>query len=333
MRISIFEVEEWERDAFRALQEDHEVRFESEPLDEVLAKEHADADVVSTFIYSRVNAEVLDSFDGLGLVATRSTGFDHVDTDWCRRHGTVVSNVPEYGENTVAEHVFALLLALGHRIVEAADRTRRGDFSLRGLQGFDLNGRTMGVVGTGGIGLRTARIAIGFGMRVLATDLHPDTEAAQEMGFEYVSLPELLAASDVVSLHVPGGPATHHLISAREFGQMKHGTVFINTARGEIVDSQALLRALADGTVAAAGLDVLEAEPRVREEAELLRSVFDRDHDMETLLTDHILLRMRNVLITPHSAFNTREAVGRILEVTRDNIAAFAEGHPRNSVL
>ena len=332
MKISVFELEHWERSAFEALAQDHEVRFEEAPLDQELAEQHRDADVVSTFIYSDLGVRVLETFESLQLVATRSTGVDHIDAEWCADHGVTVCNVPTYGSATVAEHVFALLLALGHQVVEAVDRTRRGDFSHEGLRGFDLRGKTIGVIGTGEIGRHTIRIANGFGMDVIAADVEQDDDAAEQLGFRYVDLEKLLAESDVVSLHVPGGEATRHMIGPDEFDRMKRGVVLINTSRGSVIDTGALLRALSDGTVAAAGIDVIEEEPVVREEAELLHSLFNRRHDLETLLADHILLRMRNVIITPHTAFNTTEAVERILEITCENIAAHLEGERQNVI-
>jgi len=193
----------------------------------------------------------------------------------------------------VAEHVFALLLAISHGLEQAIDRTRKGDFSSRGLEGFDLFGKTLGVVGTGHIGQHAIRIARGFGMEVLGYDVAPDEDAARELGFRYVSLEELLGASDV--------------------------------------DTRSPVRALAEGKLAA-GLDVLPEEPVIREEAELLRSVYERRHNLEDLLADHVLLRLRNVIVTPHSAFRTREAIQRILDTTVRNIDAFARGEPGNIV-
>ncbi|MFW6053202.1 MAG: NAD(P)-dependent oxidoreductase [Persicimonas sp.] len=266
------------------------------------------------------------------MVATRSTGFDHVDTDICRERGVTVSNVPTYGTNTVAEHVFALLLALSHHIVEAVDRTRRGDFSQQGLRGFDLRDKTLGIVGTGDIGRCVIEMAGGFRMNTIAFDMQPDPELAAELGFEYVGFDELLERSDIISLHVPLNDKTHHMISGEEFDKMQDGVVLINTARGKILDSQALLYALSSGKVAAAGLDVLPEEPAIREEAQLLRRIFREKHDLEALLADHVLLHMRNVIITPHSAFNTKEAIGRILDTTVDNIEAFLAGEPINTV-
>lgn len=325
-------MEYWEREAFKRLQGEHDVVFLQEPLNVYNAAEHAGADVVSTFIYSRLDTPVLRQLTNLKMIATRSTGFDHIDLDHCRRHGVVVSNVPTYGQNTVAEHVFGLLLTISHQMVTAVERTRRGDFALQGLQGFDLYGKTLGVVGTGEIGRCVIRIAKGFAMNVLGYDPRPNEQAAQDLGFRYVPLEELLRESDIITLHVPAIPQTRNFISHEQFNRMKTGVVLINTARGTVVDNRALLQALAEGKVAAAGLDVLSEEPIIREEAELLRSVYRREHDPETILADHVLMRLRNVYITPHSAFNTREAVGRILDTTVENIDAFARGQPHNVV-
>jgi D-lactate dehydrogenase len=190
----------------------------------------------------------------------------------------------------------------------------------------------MGVIGTGEIGQNVIKIARGFSMKVLAFDVAPDEEAAERLGYEYVSFDDLLARSDVISLHVPGNEKTQHLIDADAFAKMKDGAVLINTARGQIVHNQALVRALAEGKIAAAGLDVLPEEPVIREEAELLRSVYERKHDLDALLADSVLMRLRNVVVTPHSAFNTREAVDRILDTTAGNIRCFLRGEPQNTV-
>jgi len=328
MKVVIFDVETWEREGFETLEEKHEVRLVSEPLDESNASEYSDAEIVSGFIYSEFSAEVLDMLPQLRMIATRSTGFDHVAMDVCRDRGIVVCNVPSYGSTTVAEHVVGLLLTISHRLEEAVDRTRKGDFSPRGLQGFDLYGKTIGIIGTGEIGQEVIRIANGFAMDVIAYDLRPDDAAAESLGFRYVTFETLLAESDVISLHVPSNKKTRHLIGRDEFAQMKDGTVLINTARGDLIESRALIRALAEQKLAAAGLDVLPEEPVIREEAELLRSVYEERHDLGTLLANHLLVHMRNVIVTPHSGFNTREAVQRISETTRENIVAFASGEP-----
>jgi D-lactate dehydrogenase len=332
MKIAVFEVEHWEREAFKELGSEHEVRFSNRPLRASNANRYASTEVLSPFIYSDLSSTVLQQFKHLKLIATRSTGFDHIDIDYCQKRGITVCNVPVYGENTVAEHVFALLLAISHKMCEAVERTRRGDFSQQGLQGFDLRGKTLGIIGTGNIGQCVIEIARGFRMEVVAFDVRPDEKLASELGFRYVAMEELLRTADIITLHVPATPKTHHLISTKEFAKMKKGVVLINTARGSLVDTQALLHAIADGKVGAVGLDVLHEEPTIREEAELLRSVYREQHDLQDILADHILLRLRNIVITPHSAFNTREAVQRILDTTMDNIMAFSQEKPQNVV-
>lgn len=332
MRIAIFEVEPWERPAFQKLLAEHELSLTDKPLTAETVGEFSDAAIVSTFIYSKLDAEVLGRLPRLEMVATRSTGVDHIDHRYCREHGIVVCNVPTYGESTVAEHVFALLLTISHRMWDAIDRTRKGDFSLQGLCGFDLRGKTLAVIGTGAIGRHVIRIARGFAMEVVGFDPRPAPDLAAEPGFRYLPVEECLARADVISLHVPLNAATRHMISRAEFARMKPGAVLINTARGDVVDVKAMIEALAEGKLAAVGLDVLPEEPIIREEAELLRSVFRRDRNQEALLADHVLLRLRNVFVTPHSAFHTREAIERILETTVENITGFCRGQPQNTV-
>jgi D-lactate dehydrogenase len=332
MKIVVFEVEQWEQRAFEALAAEHAMQFVGEALTQENAAAFADADALSPFIYSKLSGETLRQLPRVKLIATRSTGFDHIDLPHCDAKGITVCNVPVYGDNTVAEHVFALLLAISHKLVEAVDRTRRGDFSLQGLRGFDLRSKTLGVIGTGSIGQCVIEIARGFRMEVVACDVRPDAALAARLGFRYADLDELLAVSDVVTLHVPSNEKTRNLLSHEQFARMKDGVVLINTARGDLVDIRALAKAIGEGKVAAAGLDVLPEEAAVREEAELLYSVYRQRYDLETLLVNHILLRLRNVIITPHSAFNTQEAVERILETTVDNIRSFARGEPKNVV-
>ncbi len=332
MKIVIFDIEDWEREVFESLRTEHELVLEAKPLSLSNAATYHDADIVSGFIYSKFSEAILEQLKHLKLIATRSTGFDHIPLETCRARGITVCNVPSYGAHTVAEHVFALLLMISHRLEEAVDRTRKGDFSPKGLQGFDLQGKTMGIIGTGDIGLETIRISRGFAMDVLAYDLAPQEEAAEQLGFRYVPMQELLANSDVISLHVPASKKTQHLIGWDEFDQMKEGAVLINTARGDVVDSKALVRALAEQKLSAAGLDVLPEEPVIREEAELLRSVYEERHELGTLLANHVLVHLRNVIVTPHSAFNTREAVRRILDTTLENITTFINDAPVNVV-
>ncbi|TAL31941.1 MAG: hydroxyacid dehydrogenase [Alphaproteobacteria bacterium] len=332
MKTYFFETENWENTLLEGLCRNVDYQTVKQPLTLENAAHYADADIVSCFIYSRLDRPVLEKLASLKLIATRSTGVDHIDIEYCNQRGIVVANVPAYGAHTVAEHVFALLLSLSRHMRQAIQQTRDGNFHIKGLRGFDLYGKTLGIIGAGAIGLRTAEIARGFGMNVLAHDIHPRMDTARQMGFTYTSFDRLLAQSDIISLHVPGTKSTHHLLSDREFGLMKEGVVIINTARGANIDVKALLRALASGRVASAGLDVLPNEPVIREEAELLRSDFKQEYDLETLLVDHALLHHKNVIVTPHTAFYTREAVERILETTADNIHAFMDGSALNIV-
>jgi D-lactate dehydrogenase len=333
MKVVVFEATEWERQACRRLEPVHTVECLTEPLTGDCAARYADADAVTTFIRSDLSPAVLRLMPKLRLIATRSTGFDHIDLDYCRQAGVTVCNVPDYGDPTVAEHVFALLLALSRHIVEAAQRTRRGDFLESGLRGFDLAGKTLGVIGTGRIGRRVIAIGRGFGMEAIAFDVRPDPEAARVLGFRYAALDELLAASDVVTLHLPGGESTYHLIGEAQFALMKPGVVLINTSRGGVVDGAALVRALASGRLGGAGLDVVAEEGSLVEEAEVFRANATVSAErIKALLADHTLISQPNVIVTPHIAYDTREAVARIIETSLDNIAAFDAGSPRNVV-
>jgi D-lactate dehydrogenase len=333
MRLIVFETEEWEHSGCLGLSSEHEVTCTRERLDAKTAENHTDAEAITVFVNSTLDADALARFPSLRLIVTRSAGYDHVDLEYCRARGIIVSNVPDYGDYTVAEYVFALVLALSRHLIEAATRTQRGDFSQSNLRGFDLRGKTLGVVGTGRIGRRTIEIARGFAMDVVAFDLHPNEALADSLGFRYSGFADVLAHADVLTLHVPATPKTHHLISDREFAAMKEGAVLVNTARGDIVDTSALVRALADKRLAAAGLDVLPEEPLMRDEAEIFRkNGWDRNHDLHRALASHVLLHFPNVIITPHIAFNTDGALRRILDTTLSNIRAFARGQPQNVV-
>jgi D-lactate dehydrogenase len=332
MKTVFFETEKWECDVLQRLCRDHDVVLAEEELNATTVQFYKDADVISPFVHSTLNRNVLEQFEQLKYIATRSTGFEHIDLEYCNENTIAVSNVPVYDDRTVAEQVFALLLAISHNIPEAINRTRRGDFSQEGLYGFDLEGKTLGVIGLGNIGRRVVEIAQGFSMKVLAFDTKTDAIFAEQHAMHYVDMNTLLEQSDCITLHVPGGKSTDHLLLDIEFSRMEKGVVLINTARGTVVNVKALLRALAEGKVAAAGLDVLPDEPSIGEEAEILRSFFSKKHDLETLLADHILLHMRSVIITPHSAFDTTEAVERILYTTIGNIDCFMNGQQRNLV-
>lgn len=301
MKIAFFEMEKKHQEYVRERLKEHTLYF----FEDVLSLEHVDSlkdiDVLSVFIYSQVSKEVIDRFSSLKMVCTRSTGFDHVDVEYCKEKGISFYNVPKYGDITVAEHVFALLLCLSRKIISCDSRVKGGDFSHdSSLRGFDLYGKTLGIVGMGGIGKHTCRIAKGFGMDVVAYDVFEDERISKELGFRYVSLEKLFGLSDVISLHVPYMPQTHHMINDESIAMMKEGVILINTARGGLVDTSGLVKGLKSGKIAGAGLDVLENE--------------------KVLAKGDDILGFDNVVITPHNAYNSYEALRRILDCTVDNV-------------
>ena len=299
-----------------------------------LVPELKGARVLSVFVNSRVTAKVIEQMPALKLIATRSTGFDHIDLQAAKEKGITICNVPVYGENTVAEHTFALILSLSRNLRKAYLRTVQNNFSLEGLMGFDLKGKTLGAAGTGHIGQHVIRIALGFGMKVIAFDVKPQTALAQTLGFEYVSFEELLKRSDILSLHVPYLPSTKHLINRNNIGLIKKGAVLVNTSRGGLIDTGALVEALDRKILSGAGLDVLEEEEYLLEEKRLMESPETEEHwrRLQTTLKNHVLLHRENVIYTPHMAFYSLEAVQRILQTTVENILAFELGRPLNKI-
>jgi D-lactate dehydrogenase len=331
MRLACFELQDWEKEFLKSKFENTtEISFHTEILSSQNVSEAKDAEAIVIFIYSNINKALLDQMPNLKFIATMSTGFDHIDIEECKRRNIVVSTVPTYGENTVAEHAFALIFAISRRIIESHVRVTSGNFSPIGLTGFDLFGKTLGVVGVGNIGTHVIRIAKGIGMDVLAYKRTPDPKLATDLGFRFVSFDELLSQSDIITIHVPYNPETHHMLNADAFAKMKDGVMIINTARGAIIDTDALVSSIQSGKVGAAGLDVLEEEKDLSEEHELLHKDVQIE-DLKTILENHMLLNNPKVLITPHNAFNSREALQRILNTTQENILGFLSGTPKNT--
>ncbi len=246
-------------------------------------KQLKDAEVLSIFIYSNIGREELKALPKLRLLCTRSVGFHHIDMEACKERGITVCNVPDYGSHVIAEHVFALLLATLRHVHEGDKRVEGGVFDYHGLRGMALGGKTLGIVGTGKIGRRVAEIAHGFGMKILAVDQCRTLELVDLLGVQYVSFDELLHQSDIITLHIPHTKETEHMVDAHAIAKMKDGVILINTARGEIIDSAALLAALRSGKVAHALLDVLEHE---------------KDFEWNKDLISH-----PRVVTTPHIAF------------------------------
>lgn len=254
--------------------------------------------------FGQVTEDVFNRLPELKLVVTRSVGFDHINLEGASQRGIPVCHIPDYGAHMIAEQAFGLLLALARNVVRGNERYKlEHRFSDQGLQGIELFGKTLGVIGTGRIGMHCVRIAKGFGMRVVAHDTFQNEAAAQDLDFKYLPLEELLTKSDFISLNVTLSEATHHLIDAKRLAQMKKGAILVNTARGAVVDTQALIDALRSGHLRGAGLDVLEDER-------------DEYHDFGNL----------NVIITPHLGWYTDGAVTRILKITFDILTAFKSG-------
>jgi len=330
MKIVFYEIHDWEKRHIKNKLKNHKLVFVDEPINEENIKEAKDADIISVFIYSKIDKKVLDKMKKVKMIATRSTGFDHIDVKECKNRKIIVCNVPTYGENTVAEHTFALILSLSRKIHKSYLKMLRNDFTIDDLKGFDLKGKTIGVIGAGHIGLHVIRIAKGFGMNVLVNTLHPDKFLAEIMGFEYVSFEELLKRSDIITLHVPYNKSTHHLINKDNIKLIKRGAILINTSRGGCVDTEALIEALDKGILSGVGLDVIEGEELIKEEKQL---IYEKNRkSLENLIKDHILLSRDNVIFTPHIAFYSQEALERIVETTIDNIISFIEGRPINLV-
>lgn len=332
MNIHYFSGEEWEEAYVRTKLPTDEITFHTGSLATFPDLTDPDATVLCTFIESKIGKAELDRFPLLKLIATRSTGYDHIDLAAAKARGITVANVPFYGENTVAEFAFALLLALSRRVIDADERVREGTFSPTGLRGFDLAGKTIGVIGTGHIGAHLIRMAQGFGMKVIGFDAYPNADLAHTLNFTYLPLPELLATSDIISIHVPYNTDTHHLINKKNVGMIKKGAYLINTARGAVVETDALVEALKSGTLAGAALDVLEEEGELADATTLLTSAHPKADELKTLIENHYLISHPRVIVTPHVAFNTIEAVERILDTTIENIQHFASGSPTNVV-
>lgn len=332
LRIAFFEASKEDREYIDRVHPQKEIALYSEPLTVDSAGQVANCEIISIFIYSKIDRAVLDALPNVKMIATRSTGFDHIDREECASRGIRVCNVPYYGENTVAEHTFALILALSRNVHKSYVRTLRNDFSIEGLKGFDLKGKTLGVLGTGRIGLHVIRIAKGFGMHVLAFDIHKDIFLSEILHFQYASMEEVLQQADILSLHMPYTPDTHHIINKETITQMKPGVLLINTARGGLVDNNALIEGLDQKIIAGAGLDVLEGEELIREEKQFPYHSKGSSLKQEELLKNHLLLSQDNVVFTPHIAFYSQEALERILETTMISVESFEKGIAVNVV-
>ena len=316
-------------------------RFGLEFCDSI-AGVHADAEIISIFINDRIDSSFILAHPSLRLITTRSTGFDHIDTVACQAAGIEVTNVAGYGENTVAEHTFALMLALSRRLRESTEAALAGRVSHEKIRGIDLRGRTLGVVGAGLVGLQVIRIAAAFGMNTLAYDASPNPLYTELLKFRYTTFEDVLRNSDLITLHVPLNSGTFHMLNRQTLALCRPGVLIINTARGRLIESEALLEAIDSGQVGGAGLDVLEEEKvfrggateqlgaqiadRVRESGgERIALPAARMKEISRFLSSNALLRRPQVVFTPHNAYNSEEAREFINKVTAENIEKFLE--------
>lgn len=320
-RMVMFDTHSYERRVFDEQNHDQlAIEYQSVPLNPETAMLARGFPVVCCFVNDTISAATVQQLQqcGVKLVAMRCAGYNNVDMAACRQAGIEVVRVPAYSPEAIAEHVIALVMTLNRKTARARDRVRDGNFSLEGLVGFNLHGKTVGIIGTGKIGRCAAKIFSGFGCHVLAVDSHVDRELERTAGCQYVSFDEALRQSDIISLHVPLMAETHHMIDQRAIGMMKEGVMFINTSRGGLVDTRALLAGLRNGRIGSAGLDVYEEEG----------TFAFHDHSERFLPEDYLaeLLTFSNVLITSHQAFLTREALENIAVTTLENVAEFMVG-------
>ncbi len=327
MRIAFFEVNEKERSFFEENLKDKDLEtfYFQEKLQDL--KNLPDAQILCVFINSILNEENLSKFKNLKLVVTRSTGFDHIDIDYCKKNKILVSNVPDYGSDTVAEYTFGLMISLLRKIYFAIDRIKEtGVFDFEGLEGADLKGKTLGVIGTGKIGERVCRIAKCFGMNVLAYDL-----IKKDIGVIYKDYFDILKEADILTFHVPATPDTYHLFNKNCLEIVKKGVYIVNTSRGSVIETEALILGLENGIIAGAALDVLEEEELLKEELEYLKNS-EKVEKLKSLIENHLLMKHPNVLISPHNAFNSKEAKERILKTSLENILSFLTNSPKNLI-
>ncbi|NDV79852.1 2-hydroxyacid dehydrogenase [Dysgonomonas sp. 511] len=321
-KIAVFDAKPYDMATFDKVNEEYncELTYYKEHLDKNNVLLASGADAVCIFVNAKVDAEVVDKLHAYGvkLIALRCAGFNNVDIAAAAKKGIKVVRVPDYSPHAIAEHTLALMLSLNRKIHRAFLRTRDGNFSLIGFQGFDMYGKTVGVIGTGKIGKVAVGLFKGLGMNVLAYDLYPDNKWAEATGVKYVALDELYANSDIITLHCPLTKETEYIIRDESIAKMKEGVMIINTGRGKLIHTKHLIDGLVCKKVGYAGLDVYEEEG----------NYFYEDHS-DSVMTDDVLARLlsfNNVIVTSHQAFFTQEAMSNIAHTTMDNIQDFFAG-------
>lgn len=335
MKMLMFDFRDSEKDFFKRNDfQDFDITYICEPLNEMSQlseKQYEETDVISVFISSTLSEEVLKKFKNLRVIATRSTGFNHIDIKYCSQNNIAVFNVEEYGQTSVAQFTFALLLALVRNLFPANLDIQRGYINHANYEGRNLNKMTIGIIGCGAIGSMVAKIAHSFNMKVLVCSYIKRSDVS--IFADYVSMEELLRESDIVTLHLPYNTENYHMMGKAEFDMMKEGSYFINTARGELIDVVALYENLINGKLKGVALDVLECEYLALSPENLVDDIReDNTNCVASALITQKLLGMQNVIITPHIAYNTEESVETLLETTFNNIRDYYKGVRNNQV-
>jgi D-lactate dehydrogenase len=325
MKIAVYNSKAYEQSLFKQLNTTHTLSFITEALAASTVHQACGYDAVCCFVTDDLSKPILEVLakNGIKLIALRSTGYDHVDMAAANTLGITVVHVPNYSPEAIAEFAIGLILALSRKILTAYLHGIENNFSLDDLMGFNIHGKIVGIIGTGSIGTVFAKIMAGFGCHIIAVDPTPN-DTCLALGVNYVSLETLLAQSDIISLHCPLTPQTHHMINADAYTYMKRGAMLINTGRGSLCDAAALIEALQSEKLAYAGLDVYEKE----------KGLYFIDHH-GAAINDPLFLTLRalpNVIMTPHQAFLTQEAVTKIVSITLDNMTAFEQGKSLNQI-
>ena len=332
INISMYDISAEEKKDFKELEKIGKVTYHEDPISQDNIDK--DAEIISMFVSSTVTAEIIKELPKLELIACRSTGFNNVDLDAVKKRKISVANVPTYGEHTVAEFTMSLMLAMTRKLLTASSQYLRHDTSHEKLHGTDLHGKTLGVIGAGKIGRNVIKAAKAFGLKVIVYDPFITPEMEEEIDVTALELNELLKTSDIITLHTPLTKDNYHLIDSKKLDLMKDGVYIVNTARGELLDTEALVMAIKSGKVAGAALDVLEDEKLINidEEELLLKKKNTTKETLEHVLANTILMHMPEVILTGHNAYNTSEAIQRINLTSVDNIQKYLTKIPQNIV-
>lgn len=328
MKVAFFEYEPWMESYVQDYLVGHEVVFDVEPLTEDNAAKYADAEAVSVFVFSKVTDKVVGAMPALKMIAARSTGFDHIDLKAATSRGIPVTNVPHYGSVTVAEHTWALILTLSRNIYKGYEMTEDGRFDITDMRGFDLENKTLGLIGLGEIGKKVAEMSLGFNMKLrIFNRTRDEAFAARFPNCVFVETAEdVYSHADIISFHLPLTPQTQHILNIDNYQRLKPGCIVVNTSRGAVIETQALIKGLNEGIISSAGLDVLEGEAALKGQSEFNVEKMPSAQELSEAYLDHVLIQRDDVVITPHNAFNSDESIKRLVNSNLDNILAFHNG-------